>query len=167
MALTVTVAGASSDSYATEAEADAYLVIKQSATWTAASTALKEAALKTATALMDELAYKKASSSTSQALRFPLTINFVSGSYVIPDRVKRAQSYLALMLLESPSAFAGVDNVSSVKVDGSWAINYDTSQEGAGFELPEEVHTLLNRYFWKSGASGGPRVWSAAARSWI
>ena len=166
MALTVTVAGATSDSYATEAEADAYLVIKQS-TWLSGSTALKEAALKTAVALMDELAYKHSKSSTSQALRFPLTINYVSGAYVIPDRVKRAQSYLALMLLESPSAFAGTDNVESVKVDGSWAINYDTSQEGAGFELPEEVHTLLNRYFWKSGASGGPRVWSAAARAWI
>lgn len=167
MALTVTVAGASSDSYATEAEADDFLVIKQSATWTNASTALKEAALKTAAALMDELPYRYPKSSTTQALRFPTSDNYESGSYVINDRIKRAQSYLALQLLESGGSLSGGSgDVDSVAVTGSFSVKFATESVGL-FDLPQEVESLLGRYLWKSGPSGGPRVWDGASRAWV
>lgn len=167
MALTTTVAGASSDSYATVVEADGFVGWKGSDAWTNASTATKEGVLKAAVAVMDELPYEFAKSDTAQALRFPTVQMYQSGAYYIPTKVKRAQSYLALALLEDPDLMAGNGEVRQVSVTGGFSVTMkDGGNDGPlDYGLPGEVIDLLKNYLWKSG--GVQRSWDSARRGWI
>jgi len=165
MALTVNVAGASSDSYATVAEADTFLAWRGSDAWTDASTASKEGVLKAAARYMDELHYEYPKSDTDQALRLPVSTMREDGAYYVPDRVKEAQAIFALRLLEDPDLMAGGSGVSQVSVPGAFSVTYGDG--GAGRSrggVPEEVLGLLDRYLWKSG----PRYssWNSAGRGY-
>lgn len=165
MALTTTVAGASSDSYCTAAEADTLVAWKGSDAWTNASTATKESVLKAAVSVLDELLYRDSRSSFDQALRLPTTcMTDTSGDYYIPERVKRAQAYLAVYMLEDPDLFAGGSSVKQVSVPGGFSVTFGGG-DGTGREsLPGDVLALIDRYLWKHGPTS--REWDSAARRW-
>lgn len=167
MALTTTVAGASSDSYASLAEAETFVGWKGSDAWDAASDATKEAALKAAVSVMDELLYEFPKTSTDQALRFPTVQMYTNGAYYIPERVKRAQSYLALALLEDPDLLSSNGNVRQVSVTGGFSVTMkdDDSDGPLDYGLPTEVMQLLSRYILTHG--GVQRSWDSARRGWI
>ena len=163
MALVVTVAGASSDSYATLVEADAFLAWRGSAAWSAAVDATKEGVLRAAVAVMDEELYKDGKSDSDQALHFPTTGTYKDGAYFVPDRVKRAQSYLAMYLLEDPNMLSGVEGVTKVSVPGGFDVQMAGGGDAGG--LPNDVMDLLNRYLLKSGSVA--RVWNSARRGYL
>lgn len=78
MSITATpITTTSTDSYLTVAEADAVFAARLgAATWTAASTADKTAALKMATAIIDSLTYTGFKQSETQARQFPRMYQF-------------------------------------------------------------------------------------------
>ena len=168
MALTVTVAGASSDSYATLVEANAAVGWKNSAWWGAAADADKEAVLVAAAQIMDSFMYKGSKSATTQALRFPSVGMTSSGSLYIPDRIKRAQAYLALALGEDPDLMTGPAGISSVAATGSFNVTFSGGEGGGGSgdpDLPPDVKRELNPWLWTHGPSTGGE-WDSATRSW-
>jgi len=78
MTLTVTAGSTSADSYATVAEADAYMTARGGfqtgtlpAEWTALSTAQKEMRLRLAASLMDSLMFRGIKATRAQSLAFP------------------------------------------------------------------------------------------------
>lgn len=163
MALTTTVAGASSDSYCTVAEADTFVAWKQSATWTAASDATKESVLKAAVSVMDELKLRYQRATSTQALRWPTGAHYdSSGTLYIPERVKRAQAYLGLLLLEEPDARGSDERVKSVGVSGSFSVTF----ADGGQSLPTEITELLEKDLFRSGAVGSGE-WDSARRGFV
>jgi len=167
MALDVTVAGASADSYCTVAEADAFVGWKAVSAWDNASTTTKEGALKAAVRLMDELPYLGAKSDTAQALRFPSGyLTDSNGNFYIPTRIKEAQALLALALMENPSLDDGERDVQSISVAGSFSVNYGKADARELMDvLPNSVLRRLDRYLWKSGP-GPYREWDSARRGY-
>lgn len=162
MALDTTVAGTSADSYATVLEADSYVSWKDSDAWDNATTGTKEAVLKAAVAVLDELYYQDPRSDIDQALRLPTALMTDSdGNYYIPERVKRAQAYLALYMLQNPDEFSGTDNVKQVSVPGGFSVTLG-DETGRGVKIPNDVLQLIDRYLWKGGPT--TRYWNSAAR---
>jgi len=113
--MTLTV---NTNSYVSVADADTYFVTRiDSANWTAASTALQESALVTATALVDDHAWIGSAVSSSQALAWPrnnaiyndtrLGINVTFGNNVIPSQVKEAVYEQALHLVDNEDVLQG------------------------------------------------------------
>jgi len=159
MALDVTVGTATSTSYATVAEADTIVAWKGSDAWTNAIDATKESALTAAVSFMDTIAYELPRVTTGQALRLPTTSMYDNdGTLIVPERVKEAQSYLALALLEDPNIMGGGGSgpVSEVSVPGAFSVTFqDSSEDTLG--LPREVYARLERYILRSGipTSGG------------
>lgn len=111
MSLDPTVGGADSNSYATRTGADAYFADRLYATaWTGeADNAVKDAALITATRLIDRrVCFVGLSVSSTQSLRFPITGLLTRNGYVIPDDelpidLVHATMELALYLLNANS----------------------------------------------------------------
>lgn len=116
MAVDATLGGVSSDSYISNAGADAYWLNRNNATWAAASSEEADAALREATQYLDaKYEWVGTLKSTDQALDWPRT-----GAYdredrdisdIIPTKVKQATAELALQALSStlvdPSADRG------------------------------------------------------------
>jgi len=165
MALTTTAAGASSDSYCTVAEADTLVGWRGSDAWTNASDATKEGVLKAAVSVLDELNYEYPKTDTDQALRLPTTsMTNSDGDYYIPERVKRAQAYLAMYMLEDPDMFSGMAGLSQVSVPGGFSV----TMAGGGsrtWKLPDDVYGLIRRYLWVAGPT--TRYWDSAKRGWL
>jgi len=106
------------NSYVTEAEADAYMVTRiDAANWTAATTANKEASLVTATQIIDNNAWIGYSVSSTQALAFPrknavyfdnrLGQTITIASDTVPDLIKTAVFEQALHLLNHEDLLEG------------------------------------------------------------
>lgn len=119
MALDATPAGASANSYLTVAAADtlagedlgpeatAWLALNNA---TPADLAKKEAALKRATREIDAHVRSGWSRySTSQVLRFPRSIDVVSGSPVLPQELQRATYQQAIYLVKNASVIAAAN----------------------------------------------------------
>lgn len=112
MALDATVSGTASDSYATLAEATAYHASRLwSEEWAASTDPKREAALKWATRLIDQLDFPTTSLKvvTAQALRWPR--NYVYDpdgnrlpTVTIPDPIREACCELAYYLLKEDRA---------------------------------------------------------------
>lgn len=106
MALDTTVSGASSNSYASVSEADAYFTLRlNTSEWTGATTGVKEAALAQACRTIDLEDFAGYKTITSQALKWPrVGILDSDGNSVdsttIATFVKNAQFELALRLLK-------------------------------------------------------------------
>lgn len=101
-----TVGGANADSYATLAEAAAYLDVqpgRKKTRWTALTDPQREAALLMATQAIESMRFHGVKSTTTQALAFPRTVDtHDSGvTYFIPPNVKYAQIETALSVVES------------------------------------------------------------------
>jgi hypothetical protein len=108
MALDATIGGANSNSYLTEAEANAYLTNERLyiTAWTAATTTVREQALIWATFLIDaSFEFEGSRRYLTQALRFPRAgLVDVDGDYIdqdtIPSLIKKATATYALYLLQ-------------------------------------------------------------------
>ena len=172
MAIDATVGGATSNSYVTLTEAEAYFAARlNSATWTAASAGDKEAALLSAcrhidacrirvhrrpygypTALAIDLLEQL---NNDQALKFPRQRDRdAAGTYIIPQPAKDAQCEEALALLAHGAEQARrrslqAGGVESFSVDGLT----ESFREGAGQHPLEsmEARTLLMPYIDKTG----------------
>ena len=103
MALTVTPASATANSYATVAEADAYLAVRgDTSTWTALTPGAKEAKLQWAAIYLDTLTFKGTRSTSTQALQWPrIGVWDRDGFDVdgIPQALKNAQAEMAFQLI--------------------------------------------------------------------
>lgn len=89
MALVATPGDASADAYVTEAEADAYWLVRSNATWAAASTAEKESAIKRATIFIDSRfagRFIGIVTNEDQALSWPRSIHHTVEGYVFERR---------------------------------------------------------------------------------
>jgi len=169
MALVVTVAGATSDSYATLAEAATFLDWRNNSVWDDASDATQELWLKAAARLMDLLPYTSQKSDTAQARRFPSSdmVN-ASGALYIPDRLKEAQCILAMALGQDPNLENGGGGAKSVSVTGSFSVTFG----GGGTESDSLIEMLPNGFVermkpWLLLYGPGPsREWSSAGRGW-
>lgn len=107
MALDATAGGSSADSYSTVAEADSYHDSHLYATsWTGATTANQEKALKMATRILDEkIDWSGAKATSTQALGWGRTDvvddGYIVGSSTVPNPIKNATAEFARHLISS------------------------------------------------------------------
>lgn len=156
VSIDATVGGASSNSYATVAEADTYFATRLGAsTWDAATVEDKERALITATSQLDQSAFLGMRTSSTQRLAFPRLMIPKLDSYTywdseaIPQPIKDATCELAQELLTSSVTSSEVGSLSSVTMGDMLTVNFDNSTAGT---LSSRVAALL-RGFWLN-ASG-------------
>jgi len=169
MALDNTPGGASANTYATIAEADAYLATRPGASaWATLSDPVKEAALITACRLMDRtlpwnlvsIGYER--SSTTQALIFPrpYTLNAAGDAYLagVPTFAKEAQSEWAFALTVSDrladSTTRGIAGITA----GPLSIDFDPATSGQQNFTPEYVYFLLAPWLLSRSALGSVAI---------
>lgn len=102
----ITVGGASSDSYATLAEASSYLSLqpgRKKVKWLALSDASRESLLIIAAQAMEQFRYHGEKAATTQALAFPRAADTRDdgATYFIRSGVKYAQIEIALSMAEA------------------------------------------------------------------
>lgn len=163
MALDATVGGADSNSYITQADATLYFANRlYAANWTAAATGLKDQALMTATARIDQENFTGYRVTNTQALKWPRSWVLVPGEpyanyYAtdeIPKLIKDAVCELALSLLASDTlAPTGLENFKSVSVG---PISIEMNQPVNSGILPDQVSRLLRGL--RVGSSGAMMV---------
>ena len=147
MALDATVNGSSADSYVSVADADAYHDNHlYASTWTSASTANKEKALKMATRILDEkIDWVGTKATEQQALgwgRYDVTDEgYTVSSTIIPQPIKNATSEFARHLIGSDlTGNADGKGLSSLAV-GSVSLTFDKN-DTAGV-MPDIVQEML------------------------
>lgn len=107
MALVTTSGSASADSYATQAEATAYLAIRTTGTtWTALTSDLKDNYLRWAAVTLDTLDWRGTRTAEEQALAWPREDvtdkdGFDVADDAIPTWLKRAQAEMAYQLVST------------------------------------------------------------------
>lgn len=148
MALDATVGGANSNSYSTEAEADAYMATRLHASvWSSATSADKVAVLIWATRLLDQLSWQGAKASEAQALRWPRSGVVDRDGYsvdddIIPQDLKDACAEYALSLLSTDlTAAPDTAGFSKLKV-GSIELEIDKFDREDG--APDSVLSLIS-----------------------
>ena len=103
MPIVTTAGAADANSYASVAEADAYLAVRgDTATWTALTPGEKEAKLQWAAIYLDTLNFRGTRSTSTQALQWPrIGVWDRDGFEVdgIPQALKNAQSEMAFQLI--------------------------------------------------------------------
>ncbi len=103
MPFDATPASATANSYATVAEADAYLAVRgDTATWTALTTGQKEAKLQWAALHLDTLNFRGTRSTSTQALQWPRIGVWDRDGFevdAIPQVLKNAQAEMAFQLI--------------------------------------------------------------------
>lgn len=166
MALTVTIAGASSDSYATLAEANAFLEELGGATdtaWDALTDTQKESYLKRAARLIDQHVFRgykydcstaTAGQAPGQALAFPRHFDLDgSGDEYVPTAVKHAQIEIAVHLMtDGQTVAAGSDHGIKSFTDGDLAVEFADDSPG------ESAATRIVRQYlgnWLAGSAKG------------
>lgn len=156
MALDATPSGSASDSYATLVEATAYHAARLwSDEWAASTDAKREAALKWATRLIDQLDFPTASTkvNSAQALRWPR--NYVYDqegirlpTAVVPEPIREACCEFAYFLLkEDRTAEIDPPEFSSI-VAGPLELNYNVVDRymTRKAQLPRTVLDILKPY---------------------
>ncbi len=103
MPFDATAGAATANSYASVAEADAYLAVRgDTSTWTALTTGAKESKLQWAAIYLDTLTFKGTRSTSTQALQWPrIGVVDRDGFDVdgIPQALKNAQAEMAFQLI--------------------------------------------------------------------
>lgn len=153
-----TVGGIAANTYASLAEAQAYCDARLSVeAWTGAVSDVRTRALISATARIEQEDFVGARESDTQALSFPRSGVDVDGiaidDHVVPERVKRAQLELALVLLNSDGDFladSGLEGFNEVKV-GPLSVVPNHRQAAA---LPATVRRLLRPFLTSPSSSG-------------
>ena len=161
MAFDSTIGGASANSYASVADADAYFADRPSSSdWSGVSD--KEKALVQATDYLDNFAYSGYQTDSSQALAHPRS-NLVNregsgfiGTAVIASDILKACYELALYLDTNASLFVIDDTVTDVKI-GPIAIKQERKEFGEYSSLPMNVKRLIDPYL-SSGTVRNPTL---------
>ena len=112
------------NSYVSLTDADAYFLARLgSEVWSEATPEQKEAALRTATSLLDNMRWCGMTAVEGQPLAFPRKMSFFDPSQGrvvtpegLPPRLVNAQLELSLHLLESEDALSAVTSVESLSV---------------------------------------------------
>ncbi len=166
MALDATVAGTSSNSYVTLAEATAYFADRLNSSangdWAtdssgvARTTAVKEAALVTATRRIDEEQFLGLKASTTQSLKWPRVAVYdedgiAFSASAIPERVKQATYLTALELLKVD--FLAESYMGNIKTLKTGTLEIEQFMQRISGKLPSEAFRLLR--FVMAGAGGG------------
>ena len=103
MPIVTTAGAATANSYASVAEADAYLAVRgDTSTWTALNNGQKESKLQWAAIYLDTLTFKGTRSTSTQALQWPrIGVWDRDGFEVdgIPQALKNAQAEMAFQLI--------------------------------------------------------------------
>lgn len=166
MAIDATVGGASANSYATIAEADAYFATRTPSTsWDAATEPEKDAALQSAARRVDQERFvghtvkpiNGTSSEPTQALAFP-RYSLVSREgwvylhTVIPEGVKRAQFEIAYALLDGSLTLAdlGLEGFDRAKIG---PLEVDIRHQRKAGTLPQAARRELDEFLRTTGAS--------------
>lgn len=176
MTFDATAGSATANSYATVAEADAYLAVRgDTSTWTALTTAQKEYKLQWAAIVLDTLRYRGARSSETQPLKWPrcedsaaprfagLTVSSTGylkdedgydvPSTTVPICVKNAQAEMAFRLIADDwTAGLGPITQESLKVG---PIEFGPKSHRA---IPAAVVALLRPFLAVIPGSGGRLV---------
>lgn len=147
MAIDASVGGAASDSYADVAYSDAYHAARGfNSEYLAATTPVKEAALKWATRLLERLEWCGYKKDIAQALRWPRVYVYDQDGYwyestIVPVPVKNAACELALYLIkEDRTADSGAIPLNSLSV-GSLSMSFDTGAQTK--EIPDGVKSMI------------------------
>ena len=158
MTIIVTPGGATSNSYATLAEANAYHETRlHNTAWTGASDATKEAALLWATRELDtNFCWYGQKATEEQALDWPRYSMYYKSGYpvdttIVPIEVKNAQSELAFLLIEEDRTVADDPccGASEAKA-GSLSVKFDkTDRKGT---LSDSVIALIQEFGYPYGA---------------
>lgn len=152
MALDATPSGAASDSYATLAEATAYHLTRlHSEEWAASVDAKREAALKWATQLIDQLETPSGSQKylSTQKLRWPRSYVYdLDGTRlptnIVPDPIRSACCEMAYhLLVDDRTAESGLLEVDTITV-GPLTIKKD--RFAARAKYPQSVVDYLRPY---------------------
>lgn len=156
MALDVTVGTSNSESYASVAEADAYLAFRgDTSTWTAKTQTEKENLLRWARAHMDTLTFLGVKSSFTQALEWPRFNAIDQNGYAIPGDtlpkvIKNAQAELAFQLIANDwTQGLGPITNETLKV-GSIDLGRESHRP-----FPSAVLAMLKQFLASSPNSGG------------
>lgn len=147
MALVTTSGSASADSYASQAEATAYLAIRTTATtWTALATDVKDNYLRWAAVVLDTMDWRGARTAETQALAWPRTAvedrdGYAINDDAIPTWLKRAQAEMAFQLVSNDwTQGQGPTYARRVKV-GSLEVEGETHKK-----IPSPVLALARPY---------------------
>jgi len=157
------------NSYVTLVEADTYFETRiDSANWTAAIDSVQEAALVTATAIVDNHAWIGSVVSSSQALAWPrnnaiyndtrLGLNVTIGNTVIPDQVKEAVYEQALHLIDNEDLLQNKSQTFESISVGSISISDSDSTPNIPVKpalVLKKIRPLLNKAY----ASGTGSSW--------
>lgn len=157
MALDATVSGASANAYCDRAYADAFHVDRGfNAEWSAATTAVRDAAIIWATRLLERLEWRGGKTTTAQALRWPrgsaATQDYVYyANTIIPGPVKDATAELALYLVkEDRTVDSGAIGLNSLKV-GSISLDFDSGAYTKA--IPDGVMSMISFLLHGSGST--------------
>jgi hypothetical protein len=145
-----TLAGASSNSYVTLAEANTYFeTVPESSTWTNKTDDQKNRALISATRWLDGLSYYGDRCETTQALRWPRDNYTVDGielaCTLIPSAIKSATFELARALANDTSAITnstGTGLYEQVEL-GDLKVKYNKSSQSTG-----TINNVFDVYPW-------------------
>ena len=157
MIFDATAGSATANSYATVAEADAYLAVRgDTSTWTALTTGQKENKLQWAAIILDTLTFRGTKSTSAQALEWP-RINVLdrNGWSVIdvPVQLKNAQAEMAFRLIADDwTAGLGPITQESLKVG---PIEFGPKSHRS---IPAAVVALLRPFLAVIPGSGGRLV---------
>lgn len=166
MALTLvtTVSGASSNSYATGEEADAYFeaVSHFSTIWGALTSTERNQKLVMAARAIDRFNFRGQRADPDQAMEFPRNIGDNVPDYmrdlvqVIPAEVKRAQLEMVLFQHFNADATTGqmARDVDQVDIDGALAVKFTNKPSGQDQSLGgnlETVRALLRKWTVSTG----------------
>lgn len=161
MAATIiaTLKGASSNSYVTLAEADAYFeTVPDSSTWTNKSDDQKNRALISSCNLIDQLVFEGDRCDNDQALKWPRNNYHVDDVELvctsIPVNVKRAQYELARKLANDSGLLTdqkGTDGVYEKVKMGEIEVEYSPTSQSVGmvnniFDVLPWLHSYLGAY---------------------
>ena len=146
MAIIATAGAADADAYLTVAEADTYHSEDQvhtDAAWSALTTAQKEAGIKMATRVIDQMDFIGTRASSAQALSWPRIDAYrdrtILSSAIVPDPVKWATAELAnWMVSEDRSAPTPGSTTEMIQV-GSIKTSFRYTSGGMEYTMPDTV----------------------------
>lgn len=163
-----TLSGASSNSYVTLADADAYFeTTPDSGTWTDKTTDQKNRALISATRWIDALSFYGDRCTDTQALKWPREDYTVDGvdlvCTLIPDGIKTATYELARAFANDTTAITGTSGTTGIYDEvklGDLQIKYNKTSQTSGvinniFDVYPWLQTYLGAYC-IGGAANSP-----------
>jgi hypothetical protein len=157
---TITIAGTPYISYASVAEAQAYLAVDATKfpTWSALTTDQKGAALIAATRRIDLFSFTGEKTSPSQYNEFPRTGSDYTDPNQVPLKVEQATISLAGSIAINPNAGGTAPTGSNIKKVKAGSAEVEYFKSTAGGPLSDNTAFLLLQDYLDPAMAGGPSV---------